>query len=158
MGEETPRETAERVVQYLETDDQEFIRKLSEAETIGDQRDILVAYTKQGYTLINLFTNPSPTAVEVVQRLTQLLSKKERQKTLTEPIAVRKPRKVIAVRSRTGALLYKKTQPRAFSRREVLFLMQSRQRNLSGKKTIEKFNELFRQRTASSILSKRYRI
>lgn len=157
---ETPEQCAKRVKQYLEWGNREFQTKLKTAETIGDRRDILVAYTKPEANLINLFTSPSPYVTQVIDEITKMAEATAEPRKMEPVVPVKKaPERTVAVRDpKTGELLYKKSQPRKFSYREMLFIRQADRRQVKPAQLIDQFNAQFDVRTKSSVATKMYRL
>jgi hypothetical protein len=157
---ETAKECATRVKQYLDWENKDFQTRLAGAETMGDKRDILVAYTKPSANLINLFTDPSPTATDVVEELARMAEQQitPAPQAPQAPLAPKYPPRTFSVYDDQGKLLYKRSQRRMFTEKELMFLEKSTQKAIPNKVLIEKFNAKFTPRTESSIVTKRYRL
>jgi hypothetical protein len=157
---ETPEQCAKRIKQYLDWGNREFQTKLKTAETIGDKRDIFVAYTKPEYNLINLFTSPSPYVVDVINILDGMVEGTvEPKRPVPQAPAKQAPKLTVAVHDpKSGELLYRKSQPRKFTYKEMLFIRQSDRRGVKPAELMEQFNQQFDVRTKSSVATKMYRL
>jgi len=154
---ETPKQCAQRISQYVDLKNKDVQTKLQSAETIGERRDILVSATKADYNLMTLFTSSSPYAVEVVEELTKM-ALPEIPVTLKEPSLPTAPPKSEKVYDDKGRFLYSRTQRKEFTDQEKMFLKQALKRGIATRDVFEQFNQQFEQRTKSSISTKLSRI
>lgn len=157
---ETAKQCAMRIKQYLDWSNKEFQTRFKSAEQMADKRDILTAYTKPQFNLMTLFTSPSPYALEVIEALSEMTEGEPEPSTKVPAIQKPKlPPRTLAVHNpQTGEVLYKRSPKRDFSFKEQLFIRQADKRGVSQKELMAKFNAQFKPRTVSSIITKKYRI
>jgi hypothetical protein len=153
---ETPKQCAQRVSQYLNLKQKDVQMKLQSAETIGEKRDILISATKPEHNLMVLFTSPSPYAVEVVDALVEMALPET--DAIKEPSLPKTPPKSEKVYDDKGKFLYTRTPKREFNDQEKTFLKQALRRGVATKDVFEQFNSLFQQRTYSSVSTKLSRL
>jgi hypothetical protein len=143
--------------EYLDKDNPEFINKLKKAETVGDIRAIIMAYTKPTYNLAALFSKDSPYANKVAKVISTTVIDDGGEE--IGDVDVKKQVRIADrnIQVRRGRKTFYKSEGKKYSEKERLFIKQSIKRGMTARQLFEEYNARndFTPRTLVALQGKR---
>lgn len=134
-----PEAEAERLLQYIDYENDEFKSMMASADNFSEMRDAILIHTKPGFNLVALFGNDSPTANRIAEAIKKLVVK-ESQRELKSIVRqeIKKPKREF------------------YSRAEILWLKRLVRKGLEAKDIYPKYIEQdkFPARTYDAITKK----